>query len=480
MEHGQIAIAEHLAAWKQPAALISARMGGSIELDRLQPSFPVPSSFPFFERADFLFDVESEGEVLSRLTNVSRFVKARQRQTDQDCCKIVLSLCEYFSTDNGRILFRHYAANCVRAFEEARSADLDQISDEQVLALIERVWLLNHPSIRECLLRYGHEAVTLLRIFRTAHQGDGDLKFDESSLEKWATEVSACLTAFRYFLERWIPMLRGKSDADVHYFALRVASYPFPPILDEKGNVVENGIVNDPKLEFASFAELNRRLRGLVGKYQKVSGWKGDLAVQRKDGGYRSAEEIAEVEIPFAIGKAIGEDRASTPRDGWLTHVLGQFRESQPAPIVTRVQRDLSDIIDHEQRKTGEQGFVDRSIDIADLVSDLLKDASPATKAKRVVLFDTLSQGQRDEINALNIRLKLDSFKHRVCRTKFDEEIWELRFVEGLSLKETVEKLRASTGKKYSAGRISQVAKELLARAKSQALRQKTRIRNSH
>src|ERR1700722_7952087 len=182
---------DDMLAWKQPADLIAARDG---ILARNTGSM-LPQSFPFFERPDFLLFSEPGDDLSRRLSVVSKFVSERQREADRSFCHGVRALCEYFSTPEGRLHFDQYAERCCEVFRTLETSDVARISDQGFIEMIRTGWLLDN---RELITRYGHEAVALSRIGRTAHHGGGRHVFDEVALSTWSNEISNAFTALLF------------------------------------------------------------------------------------------------------------------------------------------------------------------------------------------------------------------------------------------------------------------------------------------
>lgn len=438
---------QDLFAWKEPVQLIARlHSAKAIDIDLQRDKMPTLGSFPFFERADFLFFVDSKEEAVKRLSTIRNFVNERRLRQDSEFCTVVEAMCEHFSAE-GYVHFQRYARKLHEALESTLTIEISYDSDT-FLQFVNDGWIFNNIE-RERITRYGSGAFSLYRIARTSHRGGSEFIFDDRSLENWALQVFCAIAAFKVF-GKWMEMLRSKTPADVNYFFLRVAD-----------------ACDDSEMQERSFVLLKQSLAGISKKYEHNRFWQADLKTKRRDKSIRAGEEISDGEIPFAVAKALREDD-----DTAWSNSVHQLEASKPAPIAVRVRRDVVDRLYPKKingvRCSLEAEYEDREIDWSQILSGELEpdpDGSRRNGHSRERLFDILGKKSQTELRRWQYRLSVESIGRKVCKSTFQSKVWELRVVEGLSITETIEELRQVTGKQCSAGRISQVTKQLLENA---------------
>jgi hypothetical protein len=407
----------------------------------------VPDSFPFFERSDFLFGRSTFGALVARLPRIAARVETAARPSDHSFCLIVRSVCDYFG-GNGHSTLLKYArvfdlvareANCVELPEDRNFVRSVQRLDE-----VRRGWLLEHPD-RDRIRIYGHGAVAISQIARFAFKGDGKFVFDETAQTQWALRQFFAFFSWRWFLGPWMKQLRQRnpSRADRSYWMMRIAGVPFV--------TQETALAPDTQAEKDAFRSLRKQLHGIVIKRSKSSRWQATLNTERPrpDGSLRFSEELADVEMPFAIAKALAEDRARTPEGGWWEHLVKEMLDGKAIPIVTRVDRDLVDVLrarkPHEIHLNGTGG--------------------------QFTILDTRCGTNPDEFAKTDARLTIEKIGQSVCHTPLERAIWQGN-VEG----KTLHKMSKELG--FSKSRVDQIWKDLLTKARkiSYGRRLKTKI----
>jgi hypothetical protein len=428
--------------WREPIEAITDFYPDADEILARNPdsaSIKAPRSFPFFERPDFLFAVPTFDALLDRLPKVAAHVETPVRQIDNGFCLIVRSVCDYFG-GGGRQILRAHARAFDLVAQHANSIELPD--DPGFLRSIDRLnevrdgWLLNDPD-QERIQIYGHGAVTISQIARFAFRGGQQFIFDDEARDRWAKRQFCSFFAWRWFAGPWIAALRRRdpSKADTAYWDLRAAGVPFVSAENAAptGGDVHGSTPIISVAEAKAFQALQKELRGIVMRRSKSSCWQAILHTDRPTGSRRFAEELADGEMPLAIAKALAEDRAKTPEDGWWEHLINEMLSGSTVPIVSRVDRDLIDAI----RKSRPA-----EVDVSECQLTIFSARDDASFRKT------------------DLRLTIDKIRQCVCHSDCDRAIWD-GYVAG----KTLHQIGKVVG--LSKSRVDQVLKELFAKARA-------------
>jgi hypothetical protein len=478
----QEAITERL-MWGEPPQLISAFFNVNMQDLTLHPlgNLKLPDSFPFFENFQFLLRSARTVDCFRYLKATENQVATPRKNDDLVFCKVVSSLAGYFLTREGFVHFVDYINLCEEAIRLAEQFNLDELpisffrSADRIKEVGES-WLLGRPMCSQIKI-YGNGAVTLGRIAREAFvQGPhlltgSNFEFSEKAKIRWASQVFLAWFSHRVFFERTIPLWRKRltniktgdlNMADADYFLLRITDAAILASKEAKQGEVSETL----ELQNRSFRDLKRELQGIAYKYskRKLDGtkrrdWRSAINNRRSDLSKSESkvrdkrtvfsEEVSEVEIPWAIFAAVLRDRQETTsglEDLWKKS-LEMFEDRKPAPIVTRVSRDLIDIMNPHRRQVEGKEKRTNLEDTHHTDIDDLADTLPSQKAEIAAAEHLILE-------------QLDQLENSICHTKRDHIIWRRKLVEGKTLENIAAELNMSKS------RVDQLLKDLKQKAR--------------
>jgi hypothetical protein len=477
----QDAIADRL-LWREPPGIIGQLFAIRVQdlaahFSRLQPT----EEFPFFENFQFLLRPALTIDPLRYLKIIEAQVAVPRQKDDQDFCKIVGSVAEYFGTEEGSVHFLDYVGLCENAMRLAEGLNLIGLPvsffrSEERIKESKASWLIGRPMHSQ-IRSYGNGAVTLGRIARFAfvqgphHQSGSNFEFSPKAKTRWFNQIFFAWVSHRIWAERTLPVLRDRltnprtgepSITDADYFLLRITDAALSASREAKQ--AEPCEVLD--MQSRAYKDLQHDLRGVAHKYskrtpdgQRPSNWRSAIDVVRNDPSKTEprardkrkvfSEEIRNIEIPFAIGKAVAEDR--TPVSGWWEKNVEIFEERKSTPIVTRVDRDLIDLL-YPNKKTmdGKEERKNLESEVEHSVIDTIAESyeadsySPASGRDRAILSDTLASQEKERVARLHARITVEQIGKLVCHRDIEARVWRGKFLEGKTLEELASILELS------------------------------------
>jgi hypothetical protein len=453
--------------WKEPPQLIAAYFDIRLQ-DLSSPSHALVSSdegFPYFENFQFLFEPGLGVDRFQYLKLIEAKVSIPQHERDRTFCKNVGSLAGYFRTKNGLSHFFDYENRCAKAMQSAKEFDLASLPSflrsEERIREIQKSWLLR-PGDREDYLRirtYGNGAVALNRIGQLAFvqnpelpQGH-ELDFNDVAKTMWENRIYIAWRSLRIWdllIQIWRSRLTNPKTgnlalADLEYFLLRITDAAILAAEETKQPVP----FETRDLQNRACKGLKKRLSGLAYKHSKrkqdgtertnwfsaIKNRRSDLSTTEPRGRNQSlvlSEEIKEGEIPLAISKALAEDREKTPGStDWWEKSLAMFEERKPATIITRVDRDLIDVL-FPNRKTVEEK--EKRTNLAEEAHHVNVDGDEMTNTLPAPV---------NEATAVDQVLLAQQIENSVCHSERDHVIWQGR-LEGKTLEVLAAELNIS------------------------------------
>ncbi|HXN20409.1 MAG TPA: hypothetical protein VN875_18880 [Candidatus Binatus sp.] len=493
----QDAIADCL-LWREPpgiiAQLFAVRMQDlAAHFSTLRPT----EKFPFFENFQFLLRPSPDVDPLRYLKIIEAQVTVPRQIEDQDFCKIVGSVAGYFGTEEGSVNFLDYIGLCEKAMSLADGLNLSRLPvsffrSEERIKEIKASWLIGRPMHSQIRI-YGNGAVTLGRIARFAFvqgphlQPGSNFEFSQKAKTSWFNQIFHAWVSHRIWAGRTLPVMRNRltnprtgelSMTDADYFLLRITDAAI--LASQETKQVEPCEVLD--MQDHAYKDLQRDLRGVAHKYskrtrngQRPSNWRSSIDVVRNDPSKIEprvrdkrkvlSEEIRDVEIPFAIGKAVTEDR--TPVSGWWEKNLEIFEERKSTPIVTRVNCDLIDLlypnketIGGKEERRNLESEVEHSVIETIAASYDADNHSSATARESAILSDTLASQEKESMARLHARITVDQIGKLVCHRDIETLVWRGKFLEGKTLEELARTL------KLSKSRVGQILDSSLNKAR--------------
>jgi hypothetical protein len=527
-------------AWHEPFDSIGTIFGVSaLDLDRHSSSDPAASisretDFPFFENAGFLLLGPT---IYDYLVWTRERVRTPVHEADRRFCILVGLVADSFLRKSNFQNFLDYSYCFAAVQKTVATVNTAEIPDEVFLSddglnSLPDHWLQTpDPGLRtegrglanfsldwKRIRTYGHGAVTLHQIALLADKeicADGiRLSYTSEAKSRWAERALWGWLRLKFWIERTIPVMRKKRPIDVAYHALRI-SFPFdppgaaalhrdirrlagmkrvqhgnlPPADSEKLKNASrelDGLYSAmpelQNLELANHAdaEINRELRPLIQSRKYAN-----LTKFRRPGlEYQNAplqhDEIASI-ANTAVGKAAAQDRADTPSRNWYLKLWRDFERSSPAPIVTRVSRDISDQLRKERRETNVARGLNRSS-----LRDILKGRFRAGEQThpgvcRAEGSETAEEWKQMRVGAATIletvtfkkkvpcefaKAEMVIMKDQVCKTPKERAIWQAQIEDpGSDLDQLQERVRRETGEDFSLQYIQQIASKLRKRA---------------
>jgi hypothetical protein len=406
------------------------------------------------------------------------------------------------------------------------------------------------------LSTYGHGAVTLHQIALLADKefcADGmRLSYTEEAKSRWTERVFWAWLRLKFWTWRLLPVMREKKEEkkeiDVAYHALRV-SFPFDPPgaaalhrdIKRLSELKKEARGNLSPKDMERLSNAQSQLDGLYSAMPELQNWKlakyADEDINRKLiphiqhpkfsnltkfrrpnrkeskkncrpqeylhalnaldtlGNRPQHDEIVSI-ANAAVGEAAVQDRANTPQKDWYLKLWRDFERGEPAPIVVRVNRDISDQLRREWRemsategyalnKLGPQGKVPDTPS-RKLTSSIFQltgsfqadrtDAQPAKGSETVEDWKQMRVGATTILDHVDFKNQLPweftvsdmmLMKSQLCRTPEERAIWQAKIDDpGAELQDLQSQVYFETGKDVSLQYIWQIASRLKKRAK--------------